>query len=240
MGNGFGAPVTLSAAGENANSPRVALDQAGETFAVWERFDGANNIVRALLPSPPPSNLPPPPPPPIGCNPCGSGGGTPRPGGQPPLLRVLPGHGVPSLSALHVWPATFVTAGRLVVGRCVRVTPGDRGRRRCTRPFVLRVTFTIAAASRVTFRIERAAAGRRVATRCVAAPRHIGQARRCTRLLALRGSISRQARAGTDTFVLAGRFGAPPLAPGSYRLIATPSASGKAGQPVAASFRVAP
>jgi hypothetical protein len=40
-------PVDLSAAGENAISPAVAIDPDGEAVAVWQRFDGAHQIAQA-------------------------------------------------------------------------------------------------------------------------------------------------------------------------------------------------
>ncbi len=46
-GGSFGAPVDLSAAGQNANAPQVALDEAGDALAVWVRSNGANQIVQA-------------------------------------------------------------------------------------------------------------------------------------------------------------------------------------------------
>jgi hypothetical protein len=44
-GGTFGAPVNLSAAGGNAIMPRVAIDAAGNATVVWERYNGANEVV---------------------------------------------------------------------------------------------------------------------------------------------------------------------------------------------------
>jgi hypothetical protein len=41
----WSAPVSLSAAGENAVTPAVAIDPAGEALATWQRFDGAHQII---------------------------------------------------------------------------------------------------------------------------------------------------------------------------------------------------
>jgi hypothetical protein len=41
------APDDLSATGQNAESPQVALDSQGDAVAVWRRYDGANYIVQA-------------------------------------------------------------------------------------------------------------------------------------------------------------------------------------------------
>ncbi len=46
-GAGFSAPLDLSAPGEDAVLPRVAMDGAGDATAVWWRSDGANRIVQA-------------------------------------------------------------------------------------------------------------------------------------------------------------------------------------------------
>jgi hypothetical protein len=45
----FTAPVTLSAEGQSADAPRIALDAAGEAIAVWSRSNGTNKIVQAAL-----------------------------------------------------------------------------------------------------------------------------------------------------------------------------------------------
>ena len=164
----------------------MALDQAGQTYAVWLGTDGTHWIVEGFLPDPPPGPGPPIGPPPVsGC--------TPHPGLPPcppqTLARIPPGGGTPSLSALRVSPSTFATAGRVVAGHCVGVTRANQRRRR-----------------------------------------------RCTRLLALHGRITRYGHAGLNRF----RVTHAPLAPGAYRLTATPSANGHAGQPVNASFRIVP
>jgi hypothetical protein len=150
-----------------------------------------------------------------------------------------PGPGAPSLSALHVSPGTFATAGRVVGGRCVTVRRSNRGRGRCTRALTLQVSFQLEPAATVTFTIERAAAGTLVAGRCMAPTSRKHTARRCIRLIGVLGTIVRHGVAGTNVFTLTSRIGASRLATGSYRLTATASAGGKAGAPVAVSFRVA-
>lgn len=42
----WGAPVDLSPAGQSAAGPQVAVDPSGGAVAVWDRYDGANNIVQ--------------------------------------------------------------------------------------------------------------------------------------------------------------------------------------------------
>jgi hypothetical protein len=38
---------TLSAAGQNAMAPAVAVNQGGNAVATWRRFDGTNNRIQA-------------------------------------------------------------------------------------------------------------------------------------------------------------------------------------------------
>ena len=119
-------PGSLSRPGSSATDPHVALDQAGQTYAVWLGTDGTHWIVEGFLPDPPPGPGPPIGPPPVsGC--------TPHPGLPPcppqTLARIPPGGGTPSLSALRVSPSTFATAGRVVAGHCVGVTRANRAAR---------------------------------------------------------------------------------------------------------------
>jgi hypothetical protein len=46
-GGTWRAPVDLSVAGQNAFSPQVAVDPAGDAVTVWDRFNGANFIVQS-------------------------------------------------------------------------------------------------------------------------------------------------------------------------------------------------
>jgi hypothetical protein len=46
-GGSWQAPVDLSATGQSALEPQVAVDPAGDAVAVWERYDGADYIVQA-------------------------------------------------------------------------------------------------------------------------------------------------------------------------------------------------
>ena len=232
-GGSFSTPGSLSRPGANATDPHVALDQAGQTYAVWVGSDGKNSIVEGFLPDPPPG-----PGPPIG--PPQVSGCTPHPGLPPcppqTLALIPPGGGMPSLSSLRVSPRVFATAGRLIGRHCVGVTRANRSRPRCTRPIALKVSLKLTASSTVTFRIEHAVAGRRAARQCVAATRHNRKARPCTRLLVLPARFTRQGHAGPNRFVVTHA----PLAPGAYRLSAVPRANGQAGRPVTISFRVVP
>ena len=232
-GGGFSTPGSLSRPGAKATDPHVALDQAGQIYAVWVSSDGKNSIVQGFLPDPPPGPGPPIPPPRVsGC--------TPHPGLPPcppqTLARTPPSGGLPSLSALHVSPERSATVGRVVGGHCLSLTRADRSRRLCTPPIALRVSFKLTVASTVTFRIKHAMPGRRVASHCTASRRHDRTGRRCTRLMAVGGRITRQGHAGLNRCLVTHA----PLAPGDYWLTATPRANGQTGEPVTVSFRVVP
>src|SRR6202011_2252964 len=44
-GGSFAPVVDLSAAGQNANQPRVSISPAGDAIVVWQRSNGTNTIV---------------------------------------------------------------------------------------------------------------------------------------------------------------------------------------------------
>ncbi|MFT3863727.1 MAG: hypothetical protein QM729_05585 [Solirubrobacterales bacterium] len=46
-GGGWSHPVDLSRRGRNAERPRIAIYEGGEALAVWERFDGRNELIEA-------------------------------------------------------------------------------------------------------------------------------------------------------------------------------------------------
>jgi hypothetical protein len=51
-GGGWQAPVDLSAPGSDAEEPSVALDPAGDAVAVWDRYDGSDDIAQAATMTP--------------------------------------------------------------------------------------------------------------------------------------------------------------------------------------------
>jgi hypothetical protein len=217
-GGTFGSESLLSTPGQHANSPRVAVDQAGDAFVVWQRSDGKNTIISTDVPQQPGNGIPAPPNP-IGGIPGPPGGGSPGP--HP-------------LSLLRLTPGTFSTAGRVVHGHCVAVTAANHTQRHCIRTLRLTVSFKLASAATVAFSVQRAILGRLTRSRCVAATTRNRRAGRCTRLLAVRGRLIRHGHVGTNHFLYT-RGG---LSPGSYRLLATPSLGGRTAPPIAASFRV--
>ena len=136
----------------------------------------------------------------------------------------------PALSALDITPRMFTLTGRRVGGRCQPTSRSDRGKRPCTRRVALTVRFTLSVAATVTFAIERELPGRLTRGRCMAPTRSDRHHRRCTRSVVLRGTTVIAGRAGTDAFTFTGRIGGRALVPGRYRLLATPSTDGIAGQ----------
>lgn len=48
-GGSFGAPQTISSAGQNATNPEVSMDTSGNAVAVWERLDGVKLRVEASV-----------------------------------------------------------------------------------------------------------------------------------------------------------------------------------------------
>ena len=66
--------------------------------------------------------------------------------------------------------------------------------------------------------------------RCTAPTRSDRHHRACTRSVMLRGTTVITGGAGTDAFTFTGKTDGRALVPGSYRLLATPTADGIAGQ----------
>ena len=56
----------------------------------------------------------------------------------------------------------------------------------------------------------------------------------------MRGSFTLAGLAGTNTFHFTGRLNGKRLAPGKYRLVATPKANGEIGSKATAAFTIIP
>jgi hypothetical protein len=132
----------------------------------------------------------------------------------------------PRLSRLRLSPAVFRAARS---GPSVKAAGARVG---------TRVGYSLDIASSVRFTVERARGGRRVGGRCVRPTRRNRTRTRCTRYVTVRGSFKRGRRAGADRFRFTGRLAGGALAPGRYRLVATPTANSKVGRPGRASFRI--
>jgi streptogramin lyase len=146
--------------------------------------------------------------------------------------------GIPEVSAFRVSPRTFALSGRLVGRRCAAVTKGNRKRPACTRALSLGVRYSLSIPARVTFTIARPLPGRLVGGRCNAPTRANQGHRRCTRLLPIRGKRLRTVGAGANSLTFLGPTGRNALGPGTYQVIATPSAGGHTGTRQSVALRI--
>ncbi len=144
----------------------------------------------------------------------------------------------PLLSTLGVSPGQFALTGRFVTGRCVAATVGNRKSRVCVRAIALRVSYKLTIAGRVTFTVKQELAGRLTKGRCVPVSRTNQKQHRCARLVPLGGSFVRTSAAGTTTFTFNGQLAGRKLAPGSYQLTASPTATGHTGTPQSIRFQL--
>jgi hypothetical protein len=137
-------------------------------------------------------------------------------------------------------PPAVVTVGRETISpTAFLAAPGGPSALASRVRYGAKVTFTLNQAATVRFTVVQPRPGRRGrGGRCVAPTRANRTARRCTRLVTLPGSFSRTGHAGANSFRFTGRLAGRTLAPGSYRLIATPRLNGRAGLSKSASFRI--
>ena len=138
---------------------------------------------------------------------------------------------VAAASALRISPSAFPAA-----------PTGSSATAAKRRRYGARVAYRVNVPATVRFTVALMSSGRRQGTgrraRCVRPTRGNRKARRCTRTSTLKGSFMQTAKAGVNSFGFSGRLGGRRLKPGSYRLVATPSANGRTGRPVSARFRV--
>jgi hypothetical protein len=101
------------------------------------------------------------------------------------------------------------------------------------------VTYTLNEAAFTRFTVTQLRPGRKAGrTRCVAQTRRNRRADRCSRRVTLPGHFTLAGQPGANRFAFTGRIGGKRLKPGGYRLVATPTADGRTGQPVSASFHI--
>ncbi|HET9118782.1 MAG TPA: PKD domain-containing protein [Pseudonocardiaceae bacterium] len=132
---------------------------------------------------------------------------------------------VAKLSALSVSPRTFRAA-----------RSGNSVTRSSKAGTSARYRLNIAAS--VRFTVQRALDGRLVGGRCQAPSRKNRKAPRCTRYSVVPGAFTVGGRAGENTFRFSGRFNGRKLAPGTYRLTATPIADNRGGSVQTTSFAI--
>jgi hypothetical protein len=156
----------------------------------------------------------------------------PLPPPAPPAPPLPPALVVAAVSGLGASPAAFAAASR---------GPSATATRRA-RPVGTRVTFALNEPASVRFTVQRPAPGRKVKhgprTTCDRPSRKNRRQPRCTRLVTLRGSFTRNGVAGKNRFRFTGRLNGRKLTPGSYRLVATPSAGGRPGRSASVAFRI--
>jgi hypothetical protein len=149
---------------------------------------------------------------------------TPTVSGSPPPAGATPTP-LPAISGLRLRPRTF---------RAARAGASVARKRP---PVGTRVRFTLSAEATVALRVERARKGRRRGGTCRKAARP-PRGRRCTRYVRVRGGFNVGGIAGPNSFKFTGRIANRRLARGKYRLVATPSVTGKTGSAVRARFRI--
>ena len=101
-----------------------------------------------------------------------------------------------------------------------------------------RVRYRLNMAGTVSFTVQRSTKGRRVGAKCVKTTARNSSHKSCKFYAAVRGQFTRSHAAGADEFTFSGRLGGHALAPGRYRLVATPAAAGHRGSSALAPFRV--
>ena len=158
-----------------------------------------------------------------------SAGYAPSAGLYPFVQSVPPPPPTPALSALDITPRMFTLGGRRVGGPCHPSSRFNCGERPCVRRVALTVRFTLGVGATVTFALERALPGRLTRGRCTAPTRSDRRHRPCTHPVMLHGTTVINGRAGADAFTFTGKIAGRTLVPGSYRLLATPTADGIAG-----------
>ena len=104
------------------------------------------------------------------------------------------------------------------------------------------VTYTLDMVASVRFTVRQSLPGRKVKhgkkTTCDRPTRKNATRRKCTRIVTLKGSFTRTGIVGANKFHFTGRLGGKGLAPGTYTLVATPTAGGKTGQGASTGFKI--
>jgi hypothetical protein len=200
----------------------VAVSSDGSTLVGGARFASlAHTLEGATYVFTPPGSIPTGPP--VSAPVYGKSG--PSSGGS------APGSSSPAASGESVSPSSFEAAPS---------GPSAASARR--HKYGARVTFTLNVASEVRFTVQQRQPGRYTGKgrkrRCVAQTRKNAKAKKCTRVVTLRGSFARNGLAGANSFRFTGRLGGKTLKPGTYALVATPMANGKAGHAATATFRI--
>jgi len=222
--------TTGTAQGELTAADGAPSDELG--FSVAASSDGSTLVGGARFASPahasegatyvfaPPASIPVGPPVsfPVG-KPGPSGGGG------------APGSGSPAASGESIYPSSFEAAPS---------GPSAVSARR--RTYGAKVTYVLNLATQVRFTVQQRQPGRVSGKgrtkRCLARTRRIAKAKKCVRLVTLHGSFALKGVNGTNSFRFTGRLGGKTISPGTYALVATPIANGKAWHAATATFRI--
>jgi CSLREA domain-containing protein len=130
----------------------------------------------------------------------------------------------PKLSRLRLSPSTFAAAG----------SGGSTAAKRKTGT---NITYTDSQASKTGFKVLRPAAGRRQGKSCRRPSARNRHGRACTRFVVV-GSFSHKDKSGRNKVHFTGRVHRHKLAPGKYRMRATPRAHGVTGKPATRAFKI--
>jgi len=121
---------------------------------------------------------------------------------------------------LSVSPHKLSIAGRKVHGKCVSQTRKNTRDKQCLRPIKL----TISGAAAVTFTAHGSTPSREVKGKCVAPMIKNKREKKCKRPINVKGKLTETGTAGANSFAWNAKIGGRELAPGSYKLTATPAA----------------
>jgi outer membrane protein assembly factor BamB len=146
--------------------------------------------------------------------------------------------GAPGLSGLHISSRRVSIAGRVVAGRCVKPTRKNQNHKYCRLPVRLKIAYTLNEAATVRLSLKTQVLGRKVKGRCVKQTKKNHKHARCNRLVPMSGTIRLAGKAGVNAFMFTGRIGGHRLGPGTYQLIATPTAKGRSGRPQTVIFKI--
>jgi hypothetical protein len=100
-------------------------------------------------------------------------------------------------------------------------------------PIGTRVTYSLSAATTVTFSVERRLPGRKVGKRCVKLTKANRTKKKCSRFKPVKGSFTHSGQAGQSRFKFSGRLNGKGLGPGRYRFVGKTGSGSKT-----ASFRI--
>lgn len=142
----------------------------------------------------------------------------------------------PIVSRLRISPAAFAAAAS-----GPSATTANRRQKQKRRPGA-KVSYRLSAAASVRFTVQQRLPGRTEGHgrqgRCVTPTRHNRKAHQCRRTVTLSGSFTQSGKSGANSLHFNGRLNAHELSPGTYTLVATPTANHKTGDAVTVGFRI--